>query len=404
MADNIYVYESDGKWHNRSGDVVDPGTVTPPGNDPLFAGHVPFQTLIGFNAPDEGASSMPDYAEALPAIGATGGNAYYAGNVRRLFSASPPTTTSLNNMLAKCDARNQLPVLSFKVNDRWDEVAQGLLDNYIDPIVTVAKARRTANGGNGKPFLVGFHHEPNSNGPTTDNLTNLTWWGLMQLYSLNYVTGWKSRGATNVGGTYVAADDVRDIVSWAPIANGFFWGTKFSYPDRIAACYPPDLIDAFNDRGGPLGADMYDPTLDNITLSYDSNNYRIEASFVYPSNYDRCWREIQTMVAWARTNNVKSIGFGEMGNTNQANWQATIDQLMLNRDIISYALVFNNLQNSKWDWRLIPQDWGDTNGFNPTQTVGGVTVVDYGGDPLSSAYIVKYKNLVDRSITETDPF
>lgn len=400
-----FIYHtSDDKWHNAGGETVD-GTTTPPiDTDPLYPGHLPFQVRTGFNAPDEGASALPDYNEALTAIGASGAGLKYRGNVRRMFSASPPTVSSINAMLTKADNRSQLPVISFKVNEEWDNVANGLRDTWIDPIVTVAKSRRVANGGNGLPFLVSFHHEPNGDGPGTDNLANLVWWGKMQLYALNYTTGWKSRGATNTGGTYVAADDVRDIAVWAPIANGFFWGTKFSYPDRIAAVYPPELIDAMNDRGGPLMADHYDPTLGNVTVTYDSNNYRNEGAFVYPSNYDRSWRQIQKMADWARANGVKSIGCGEMGNTNQANWDLTIDTLMDNRDIISIAMMFNNLQNSKWDWRMIPIGWGQANGLNPTQTINGVTVVDYGGDPLSAAYIVKYKNMIDRSLTETDPF
>lgn len=400
-----FTYESDTLWHRYDGGTI-PASVNPPTElPPLYPGHLAFQVRVGFNAPDEGASALPDYNEMISAIGATGDNVRYLGNVRRLFSSTTTTASELRSMLAKCDARNQLPVITFKVNNEFDQVAMGNRDSWITPIITVAKERRVANGGSGKPFLISFHHEPNGNGPAGMTLIEqLTWWGRMQFYSLNYITGWKTRGYTNVGGTYDANDDVRDIAVWAPIANGFWWGTKFPHDDRIAAAFPPDFINAMNDRGGPILADHYDPTLKNMTISYDSNNYRIESSFVYASNYDRSWRQIEKMCAWARANGVKAVGAGEVGNTNQANYQQNIDIVMANRDVFTIWLAFNNFQNSAWDWRMIPVGWGLTNGLNPTQSGSGWTLPDYGGDPLSAAYITKYKNLVDRSLSETTPF
>lgn len=403
---NRMTFADDGKWHRFDGVTVDASSNPPPVDiPPLFPGHLPFQLRVGFNAPDEGAAALPDYTEMISAIGAQGDNIRYLGNVRRLFSSGTTTASALRAMLAKTDARGQLAVISFKVNNLWDEVANGLHDNWIDPIITVAKERRTVNGGNGIPFLISFHHEPNGDGPAgMDVVTALTWWGRMQFYALNYITGWASRGYGSSGGTYDALNDVRDIAVWAPIANGFWWGTKFYYPDRIAAAFPPAFITAMNDRGGPILADHYDPTLKNVTVSYDSNNYRIESSIVYPSNYDRAWRQIQKMCDWARTNGVKAVGSGEIGNTNQANWQLCIDTALDNRDIFVIWLGFNNFQNSAWDWRMIPVGWGLTYGLNPTQSGTGWTLVDYGGDPLSAAYQVKYKYLVDRALAETNPF
>lgn len=396
------VFGADGLWRSRDGKTVDPSGTPPvdPGT-PLFAGHIPYRVIVGMNAADDGSGVIPEYQLAGQVMG---GGIYY-GQARRMFSSATPTLTKLTSMVNACESRGQLPVVSFKVGGDWQGTAEGSHDDWLTMIRTYGINKRVANGGNGLPFLIGLHHEPNGDWPSGMTAEEgLAWWGRMHVRLLNVVTGWASRGYGNTGGTYNASQDVRDIISVSPIANGFWWGTKFSYPSRVAAAYSPELIAAFNDRGGPLMADMYDPTLDNVSVTYTSDGDRVEASFGYPSNYDRCWREIQTMVAWARANGVKSIGFGEMGNTNQANWDATTDQLMANRDVISVALFFNNWQASKWDWRAWPANGGDLYGLNATYVRDGVTMVDRGGDPLSAAYISKFKTMIDRSLAETSPF
>ena len=391
-----WVYEaSTGMWKHRDGRTVAPGTGPDPELPPLFAGHKPFQVRFGMNSAENAANPLtpprPQYDEAVTILG---GHARL--NVRRVFDFSNGISTNMaNQMVEEPDQQvDCLPVMSFKVaGDDWDGVYAGAHDAELTTLRNWAIARRAAGKG---PVLCGFHHEPNSDGPTADNLVNMQHWGRMQLYALNFMTGWATRGITNTGGTYNAAQDVRDILAWAPIANGFWWGTKFPHDDLIAAAYTPTLIAAFNDRGGPLGADMYDPT--NATYSRDANNDRIEASITFASNYDSCWREIQKMCTWARANNVKSIGFGEMGNVLLANWDKTADQLMANRDIISYACTFNNFQASKWDWRHIPANYGI---YNETNSNG---LVDYGGDALSAGYVSKFITMRDRCWTETTPF
>lgn len=390
----VWIYGADGLWHQAEGATGEPGTdpPPPPPSTVKFAGHLPFQVRIGMNAVENksnpNAAPRPQYDEAATLVGGD------PGNVRRVFDGGNWISTNrLNTMVSETDESGQLAVGSLKVpSNRWDLVIAG---NYDADLVTLrnwAIARRAAGKS---PVLMTIHHEPNGDGPGSDNVANMRTWGLMQMYALNFFTGWRSRGTSNTGGTYNAGEDVRDIMAWTAIANGFWWGTKFYHPDRIAAAYPADLIAAFNDRGGPLCADMYDPT--NATYTRTDGN-RVESSITFAANYDSCWRQIQRMVTWARTNNVKAIGFGEMGNVTLANWDKTIEQLLTNRDIIAYACTFNNFQNSKWDWRHIPANYPV---YNATNQHG---LVDYGGDSLSAGYIEKFKTLRDRAYAETNPF
>lgn len=383
----VWIMGSDGKWRNASGATLGAGTLPPAELPPLFPGHIANRVLVGMNAADDTGNPTgpprPQYTEQATLI--PGGTGY----VRRVFSSNWYSTSKLNEMIGVCEARNQLPVLSFKVNNDWDGVANGDYDADLATWRAQAIAKRTANGGNGKPYLASIHHEPNSDGPAgLTLLEQLTWWGKMQLHCVNYFSGWRT-------GTYNPAEDVSDIIVWAPIANGFWWGTKAYYPDRIAAALPPELIAALNRSGGPVLADMYDPPPNSWT--YDTAGNRMESSFAFNSNYDRCWRLIEKMVAWARANQVKSIGFGEFGNVTLANWDLTIEQIMDNRDIISIALMYNNFQNSRWDWRALPADYPAYNGTNSRG------LVDTGGDTLSAAYIDKFVTLRDRSVAETSP-
>ena len=406
MPAELWTFKAaDNKWHHPDGRTIDAGTAPPPPPPgPLFAGHLPFQVQIGMNAPEDTgnptAPPRPQYTEAVALLGGD------VGTVRRVYDFGNWISNSvLNGMVAEADADGVMPIGSLKVpGERWDQVIAGAFDADLTTLRNWAIARRTAGKG---PVLMTIHHEPNNNGPwsasrpptnggTDYNLENMRTWGKMELYALNFMTGWASRGISNTGGTYNAAEDVRDIMPWHCIANGFWWGTKFPHDDLIAAAYTPTLIAAFNDRGGPLAADVYDPT--NATYQRDANGDRIESSITFASNYDSCWREIQKMCAWARANNVKVIGFGEMGNVLTANYNNTIDQLMANRDIIAFACIFNNMAASKWDWVHKPADYPAYNGTNSN----GLT--DFGGDQLSQNYIDRFKVLLARSYAETAPF
>lgn len=376
---------SDGAWRTWTG-----GTVTPPTDPdpeplpPLFPGHIPNRVIIGMNAPDDTgsptAAPRPKYTEQYSMI--PGGMGY----ARRMFSSNWWSRSKMNSMINACEEHDQLPVVSFKVGNDWNGVANGNYDDDLLDLVDYARDKRVVNGGNGNPFLISIHHEPNSDGPSGMTiLQQLTWWGRMHEHLLDVLHG-------DAGGN---SEDVTDIAVVAPIANGFWWGSKASHPDRIAAALPPSLIAKMNAFGGPIMSDCYDPAPNTWSRV---GGHRNEASFTFNSNYDRCWRNMQGMVNWARANNVKSIGFGEFGNVTLTNWDLTTDVLMDNRDLISVALMYNNFVNSRWDWRAVPNGYPS---YNPVNSKG---LTDAGGDNLSAAYITKFVNLRDRSVAETDPF
>lgn len=395
-----WIYDATaGLWKHRDGRSIAPGTGPPPDLPPLYAGHQAFVLRVGMNAVDNKANPLttprPQYDEAVGLCGLT----LTQMTTRRLFNSGLVTTTALNNMIAEPDATpGQQAVLSFKIPAAgWITILSGAYDAQLLIIRNWAKARIAADK---MPVLITFNHEPTGDGPTGNNTTDMGHWGRMQVYCLNYLTGWASRGYGNTGGTYDAANDVREGVVWTSISNGHWWGERAGQPALIAAAYPQYHIDAFTDRGGPMGTDIYDPNLDGgLTVSYDANQDRIENSITFRNNpYNSCHGELSNMLSWARSNGVKCIGFGEMGNVTRTNYDATIDLLMANRDIVTYCCIFNNVQNSKWNWNHVPTNYPAYNG------VVNEFLTDYGGDALSAAYITKFQNLVSRSETERDPF
>lgn len=352
---------------------------------PLFAGHVPYRVLVGMNAPEDkpnpASTPRPQYAEASTIIG----QPLYT---RRVFSGNNWFTASAaSNLVAGPQSLGQLPVMSFKVasggsSQAWDTVVSGAQDSVLTAWRNWAKGRRASAGGNGLPVLAAVHHEPDGNGPIgdpsgADRIANLELWGQMQLYLMNWFTGWAS-------GSYVAADDVSDIMPWCIIPNGHWFGLRFPKPDRISAAFPPALLAAMQRAGGPIMPDFYDAN--------PPNGDRLNPGG-YAANADRTSRQMTGFLQWARANGVKSVGCGEFGCTTAAQFFAVWDLLRANRDIWAIAMHFNNFAESRWDWRLLPAGYP---AYNP---VNGKGLADGGGDATSASYLAAFKTILDESIS-----
>lgn len=333
------------------------------------------------NAPEDksnpATTPRPQYSEAETFLSPT----HKGGYVVRTFSSSWYSDARFNTLVRAADNHlpySQLPVISFKVpSNRWDLVIAGAYDADLTLWRNKVKARRLGNGGNGKPMLGAVHHEPDGNGPIgnpggADRVENLALWGVMQEYLVNFFTGWAT-------GVYVPADDVSDIMGWATIANGHWWGTRFYFPDRIAAAYPQSLVNAMIRGRGVMMADFYDANPPNGDRFNPGGWKGIE---------DRCHIQIRGMINWARNSGEPMIGCGEFGCVNDYEFDNVWDVTYANRDIWAINLHFNNFLNSRWDWRMIPDSYPAYNGTNSKG------LVDIGGTPVTASYIPKYNAMV----------
>lgn len=304
----------------------------------------------------------PDDTEALTIVG---GVIYE----RRIFTGGNPSTSALNSMLAACDAMNAYPVTSFKIGD-WAGVAAGNYDSQLNLIRGVAIQRRTAGpGGTPMPFACGIHHEPAGDG-------NLSDWAAMQMYCSDYFAGIKN-------GVYTAANDVSDIMAWQAIGNGFWWGPK-NYDDvSIKAAYPDALVAKFKQNRSLLMADFYDPQPPN------------NDPYSYKATADRTSKKIASFISWARSKNCGAVGCGEFGTTTPEEMYNSWDVMRTNRDIWAISNYFNSFNNSRWDWRLIPDSYPAYNGTNSK----GLT--DVGGTPLTEAQLVAFRDIRNQSVSAT---
>lgn len=387
MVNDTFYYVAPGVWKDRAGNTAGGGIGPPPPpvGESKFAGHTPYRVLIGMNAPDDQANTSstprPQYTEAETFLTPN----HKGGYVRRTFSGTNwYTDARFNALVADADSHlpyNQLPVITFKVPaTRWDLVLNGTYDADLVLWRNKAKARRLANGGNGKPMLAGIHHEPDGNGPIgspggADRIANLELWGAMQEYCVNFMSGWAT-------GSYVAANDVSDIMGWVTIANGHWFGSRFPKPDRYNAAYPQSLVNAMKRGRGVMMADFYDAN--------PPNGDRLNPGG-WQGNEDRASVQIQGYVTWARNHGEPMLGCGEFGCVNDYEFDNVWDVMYANRDIWAIGLHFNNFTNSRWDWRMVPDSYPS---YNPVNSKG---LTDLGGTPVTASYIPKYNLMVARS-------
>lgn len=343
------------------------------GGTALFAGHTPWRNYWGMLA---SSSARPVESEAKTIIG----GANYAN---RYYTTSEVTTTWLNNKLAATDAAGEYAVLSCKITGTaWDQVVAGNKDTMLNIVRDVAITRR----GLGKPpFAFTIHHEPDGNGPigdpannNADRLANLQLWGQMQMYCSDYFAGIKDS-------VYNAGNDVSDMVAWAAIANGHWFGSKFPKPDRIAAAYPPELYAKFEQNKSILMADFYDANPPNGDRDNPGG---------YAADADRTSVQMAGFLAWGDSyGGTVAMGTGEFGTTQDTEMQNVFDLVMSRRDVWAITLYFNSFVNSRWDWRLILDSYPAYNGTNSKG------LVDQGGSAMTELQLIKYRALRNLSVT-----
>jgi hypothetical protein len=345
---------------------------------PRFAGHVPNRVIVGMAAPSDGSTYDPGLTEAETIVGQT----VYES---RRFTSGWISSTNFNGMLDEAEifGASTLPVISFKVPlDNWAGVAAGDFDADLIVLYNLAIGRRTSGaGGTPQPFLCSIHHEPNGDG-------DLGTWAAMQQYCCYFFAG--RRGGT-AASTYVAGNDITDIMAWAPCGNGFFWinNTNANYLASRAAMFPPSLITALNNNGGVVMNDFYD-------VDYaDQAGAMTDESLRVPGTGVRVSARIANFITWARANNVRSSGCGEFGAIDGTELTNCWVVMRNNRDIWSVANYFNSSQNSDHDWRLIPADYP---AGNPTPPSG---LVDFGGNTQSAGRLASFKTMLTQSVSAT---
>lgn len=341
-------------WQNlATGAVV---TVTEDTPAPLFAGHTPGTVEWGMNAPL--TQWRPTHDEARTMIG---GDFY----VDRHFTSGEVTESWLNERLAMTDATGCYGVMSCKVANQWDQVVNGSKDYLLDRVKNVALARK-AQGK--RPFAFTIHHEPDGDGPGSNRISNLTIWGQMQEYCSNYLAPYN------------------DAVVWCCIANGHWFGA-FPKPDRIAAALPDSLYSTFAANKGIVMADFYDPNPPN-------NNRDNPGGWSGLGAQNMAHDQIAEFINYAKTGGRPKValGCGEFGSVRDEHMQEVFDVTMAHRDVWAISLYFNNFANSRWDWRLIPDDYPAYNG-----TSGELT--DTGGSVMSELLLEKFRECRNLSRT-----
>lgn len=336
----------------------------------LFAGHIPNRAFVGMATPDDGSNSNPGWAEALRILN----QPVYES---RSYTQGVYSASSLASMLARADAAGAYPNLSFKPGT-YTNVTNGSTDTTLAALANAAKARRTAGpGGTPMPFAMGYHHEP-----AGDSAGTLAEWAAMQIYCCWYFAG--RRGGTPTS-PYVAANDVSDIMAWAPIGNGFWWRASAAGSADAAAAYPQALIDALRINRGILQADFYDA--DYVNQSGAMTNPALRT----PGTGVRTSVRIRNFITWARNHHSGALGCGEFGVIDGAEMTACWQVIRANRDIWGVATYFNSMVNSDHDWRCIPANYP---AGNPTSSKG---LVDFGGDAQSAGRLAAFKTMLTES-------
>lgn len=375
------------EWRARGRTTLIVGGTPPPDPDPnppgtsLYAGHIPNRVLLGMSTAGDGTQYKPGWTEANQILNRT----IY---MHREFVGGNFTASWLNGELAWHAQRGLYPLLSMKYAN-WAGIYGGNFDSDWAAIRNIAKGRRTAGpGGTPLPFSLTFNHEPDGDGVLLD-------WGRAHIYLSNYFAGWGTNTTTFARTTYNVDNDVSDIMSWHCIPNGHWFGPKNVSQAKINDALPPLLWSTFKANRSIVVADTYDPNPNNKDDATDPN--RETPPFNYTVNADRASRKIQAFVDYARGQNSGAIGIGEFSATTAEEVTACWVVARDNRDILGIMSYFNSANNSRWNWRLIP------NGYpagNPDVFKDGEMVLrDFGGNPVTEAKLLAYRAAIDQSIS-----
>lgn len=277
---------------------------------PRFPGDRQGQVMLGMAVTDKPNSNL-QWAQAMTLLG--GASAFVS--VRRCFNTGWITRAAIDSWADWADAQGIFPIISFKVpgND-WAGVAAGKYDSDLNLLMTRLDDRDALGKA---PVCVAVHHEPSGDG-------SLAVWAQMQEYLSNKFA------------------PLNDVFSFTTISNGFEWGPYLGSPSEVATMYPTRLIAALNRNGHILACDTYDsgsPT----KLDY--------------SQYDRTSLKMTGFTKWARAQGVQRIGFGEFGCHDDIDLMKCWAVIGANTDLFAYGSHFNSGQNSRADWRMIPQSY-----------------------------------------------
>jgi hypothetical protein len=295
-----------------------------------FVGDRDDRLMLGMCVTDKSTSNLR-WENAMNLLGAAGGYV----SVRRCFIPGWITKANVERWADWAETNGVYPVISFKVpNNNWAGVANGNYDADLDLLISVLKSRAQAGRA---PVCVAVHHEPAGDG-------DLSVWARMQEYLSNYFAPHNK------------------VFCFTTISNGYDWGPHRGGKGEVEKQYPPSLIAALNRNGHILACDTYD-SADPTKLSY--------------SLYDRTSLKMNGFIEWARAKGVKLIGLGEFGCHDAEDLQRCWNLIAQNSDIFAYAAYFNSGQNSRADWRMIPD------GYPPDPAV--TSYVDQGGTAKSQA-------------------
>lgn len=375
------------------GGPKDPDPPPPPvGN--RFAGDQG-RLLLGMACPESGI--RPNTSEAVQILGVP----VYE---RRIFSPKEISLPVLQSLLNDAWATNSaLPgspgrvkpyaVASFKHPN--GSFFTGSSDGALDIIVNHAKnVLRPA----GLKVCLSNRHEPVAGA----NYAFLTAWGKDHMYIAKYLDGWRGH-ANGQTGTRFPALSVSDTVAWAAIMNGFVWGPSRGNRDdqAINAAMPPELVAVFRDSGDIVMADFYDsnpPNYDTAVTNWKNGGkptsgplwQAILTALDYPqpkATADRTYRKLQSFTDWADSLNSGPIGAGEFCTVDLPGLTEVRNFLMSRLDKWVIANYFNSGANSRYEWRMLMENYPAYN--SGTNTDG---VPDMGGNRVTEQRLLYMRN------------
>lgn len=303
----------------------------------LFAGHTPGRSYVGVSTSD-GSAVGPGLDEQIDLLGVP----IYA---YREFVGGQPTLSNGRSMLNEADSVNSYAIVSWKPGT-WSRVFGGLEDAQLQVIYDLAVERR--NQGK-RPFAVALHHEP-----AGDTQGTLAEWAKMNEYCSWWFGGRRGGTATS---TYNAANDVRDIMTFTGIGNGFWWRTSSMWTPTGSdanVAWPAATLNAFRVNGGVILNDFYDADYIN------QSGAMTDPSLRHPGNGVRTSVRLTNFMNWYNQkvpNRDIAVGAGEIGCINGAEMQNCWKVIRQNRDVWALTMLFSSMANSDHDWRAIPNNY-----------------------------------------------
>lgn len=378
------------KWtHLVTGEVAPPGSL----GAPRFAGHVPGRVLVGFSAVADGntAWAYPGWTEQQQIID----RQIY---LHRAFTPSTNANAWLSwiqGAHAQEYSRPQgacYPILSFKCSS-YTTMRDGGYASQMDAIRQWAKTRRTSGpGGTPQPFTLTFDHEPIGNPGGT-----LKEWGEAHTVLSNFFAGWTTNSGTWTKNTYNAADDVTDIMAWHSCPNGHPWRPNWWIQSYVDDMCPPFLIETFNENGSIIAPDFYDPNPNNARAWDDPTRFD-ESYYQFRPNQDRTSVGIQGFITWGKAQGIELMACNEFSAITGAEFTNAWHVIRANRDRWVWASAYSSPQNSRWDWRLIPEGYPGGQ-FPDVQKSGQWVLRDFGGKSSHQNRLNAFRTMVDESIS-----